>query len=54
LECGIALRVKFTKETANLKMDSSNILKIPNSLVELYNVAVTQTTEQNNIIEVEL
>lgn len=54
LECGIALRVKLTKETANLKMDSSKILKIPNSLVELYNIAVTPTTEQNNIIEVEL
>ncbi|MDC0932256.1 beta-ketoacyl synthase chain length factor [Arcobacteraceae bacterium] len=54
LECGVALRVKFTEETANLKVDSKKIIKIPNSLVELYNVAINTRTEQNNIIEVEL
>ncbi len=54
LECGIALRVKFTEEVANLKLDERNTLKIPNSLVELYNTAISCNKEQNNIIEVEL
>jgi len=54
LECGVALRIKLTKETANLKMDSKKTLKIPNSLIELYNVAINCSTEHNNILEVEL
>ena len=52
LECGVAVRVKITDEKANLQLDSTNNLKIPNSLVELYNVVKSCENGRKNILEV--
>ena len=52
LECGVAVRVKITDEKANLQLDSTNNLKIPNSLVELYNVVNSCKNGRKNIVEV--
>ena len=52
LECGVAVRVKITDEKANLQLDATNNLKIPNSLLELYNVAKSCENGRKNIVEV--
>jgi hypothetical protein len=54
LECGVALRVKLSSSEATIRIDKSNPLKIPNSLIELFNIANSFKSDEVNIIEVEI
>jgi len=54
LECGVALRVKVTSELANIKLDNTNKLHIPKSLVELFNIVNNYTVKNKNKIIVEI
>ncbi len=54
LECGVALKVKVTKEKSNIDFTSnlSNSDKIPASLVHMINIAKEVEPNRKNVIEV--
>lgn len=55
LECGVALKVKVTKQKANIKCDlKSNKEKFPNSLIDMINIAKNCSNTDVNIVEIEL
>lgn len=54
IECGVALKVKFTSKESNIKLNSSNDLKLPASVVELFNIANQFDKNRTNIIEVDI
>ena len=55
LECGVALKVKVTEMSSTLDINLSKKIKnIPNSLLELINIAKNIDTTKKNIIELEI
>ncbi len=53
LECGVALKVKYTQEEANMNLEMCSE-KISNSLKELYYIAKYFNKNSKNIISVEI
>ena len=55
LECGVALKVKFSKEAPTLFLTKTSIEKrLPNSVKEMFSLANTMKENQKNILEVTL
>jgi hypothetical protein len=55
LECGVALKVKVTKEDANIQCDlKQNKERLPNSLIDMINIAKNCNENNKNIIEIEI
>lgn len=55
LECGVALKVKITNEKANIHCDlKQNKEKLPNSLIDMINIAKNCNENSRNIVEIEI
>ena len=54
LECGVALKVRVTKEKANIKIDNSNKDNFPKSIASMMNIAKNIDLNKKNIIEINI
>lgn len=54
LESGVALKVKITQNDADIKIDETNSLKLPQSIVAMVNVADAFLHHNKKYLEVEL
>ena len=54
LEVGVALKVRFTKESKTLDFDNANEENYPNSVIDMLNIAKQFNPDKKNIIEINI